>query len=298
MEVSSGELRLSRTDADLFVPDGDSVPAACGRVRTLVLGAHQDDVEFMAFPLIRDAFGTDAPTFGAVVLTNGSGSPRSGVYASCTDEQMCEIRVREQRLAASIGRYAVVVQLRHPSRDVREDGSGAVGRDLDELLRVMRPEVVMTHSLADKHDTHVGTALRVIEALRRLPPGRRPRRVLGGEIWRGLDWLPDAEKVRLNAAGNDALAAALMGVFDSQIAGGKRYDRATFGRRHANATYGDSHAVDELEQVALALDMTPLVEQSDLDPCDYVLGFVERFASELRASHGRSRVTPDGRAVG
>ena len=36
--------------------------------------------------------------------------------------------------------------------------------------------------------------------------------------------------------------AALIGVFDSQIAGGKRHDLAVLGRRRANATYNASHA--------------------------------------------------------
>jgi len=37
------------------------------------------------------------------------------------------------------------------------------------------------------------------------------------------------------------LQFALLGVFESQIAGGKRYDLALMGRRRANATYFESH---------------------------------------------------------
>jgi hypothetical protein len=79
-----------------------------------------------------------------------------------------------------------------------------------------------------------------------------------------------------------------MGVFDSQIAGGKRYDLATFGRRRANATYGDPHAVDDLEQAVYAMDMTPLLLDDTLEPEGFVLGFVERFAAELRAAISRA----------
>jgi hypothetical protein len=121
-----------------------------------------------------------------------------------------------------------------------------------------------------------------VRAIRSLPKADRPKRLLGGEIWRGLDWIPDDEKIRLDAGGRDALAGALMGVFDSQIAGGKRYDLATFGRRRANATYGESHAVDDLEQVAVAIDMTPMIEDDSLAAMDFIEGFVERFLNELR----------------
>ncbi|MFP4541109.1 MAG: hypothetical protein ACLFR7_05730, partial [Opitutales bacterium] len=77
-----------------------------------------------------------------------------------------------------------------------------------------------------------------------LPPEERPERVLGCEVWRGLDWMPDDEKVPLDVSGNLELAQQLNGVFDSQIVGGKRYDLATIGRRRANATFLESHHAD------------------------------------------------------
>ena len=49
----------------------------------------------------------------------------------------------------------------------------------------------------------------------------------------------------MDVSGRDNLAAAMNGVFDSQIAGGKRYDLATIGRRAANATFFESHATDQ-----------------------------------------------------
>lgn len=281
-------MKLTQPNAEVFAPDGADEGRALARVTHLIVGAHQDDVEFMGFPLIRDAYGASEPRLGAIVMTNGAGSPRSGVYASCSDADMQTVRRREQRLAAELGRYAVVAQLQFPSCDLRSPANTAPTDELVRLLDAMRPDVLMTHNLADKHDTHVATALRVVQALRALPRAARPRRLLGGEIWRGLDWLPDAEKIRLDAGGHDSLAAALMGCFDSQIAGGKRYDRATFGRRHANATYGDPHAVDDQEQVAFAMDMTPLLADDALDPTTFVLGFVDRFANELRAALTRA----------
>jgi hypothetical protein len=62
-----------------------------------------------------------------------------------------------------------------------------------------------------------------------------------------------------------SLAETLVSVFDSQISGGKRYDLATKGRRQANATYLDAHKTDQAKQLSLALDLTPLIENEQLD---------------------------------
>lgn len=275
---------FSQPGAEIYIPDGAPESDALARVSHVIVGAHQDDVEFMGFPLIKDAYGTSTPRLAAVILSNGAGSPRSGVYADCSDADMQEIRRREQRLAADVGRYAALVQLRFSSKDLRDAANPAPARELARLFDAMRPEVVMTHNFADKHNTHVATALNVVRAIRSLPKSVRPKKLLGGEIWRSLDWVSDTEKLRLDAGGRDALAAALMGVFDSQIAGGKRYDLATFGRRRANATYGDPHAVDDFEQVAYAIDMTPMIEDDRLTPDAFIMGFVNRFADELRTT--------------
>jgi hypothetical protein len=42
--------------------------------------------------------------FTGVVVTNGAGSPRSGIYGDYTDAQMQKVRVLEQRKAALRGR--------------------------------------------------------------------------------------------------------------------------------------------------------------------------------------------------
>jgi hypothetical protein len=140
---------------------------------------------------------------------------------------------------------------------------------------------VYTHNLADKHDTHVGVALRVIEAMRSLPPEGRPQRVYGCEIWRDLDWLVDADKIAFDCSAHENLQAALLGVFDSQICGGKRYDLATMGRRRANATYYATHEVDVATGMVFAMDLTPLVEDAARDIRTYVEGFIGRFAREV-----------------
>jgi hypothetical protein len=121
-----------------------------------------------------------------------------------------------------------------------------------------------------------------LQALRELPRQQRPRKVWGCEVWRNLDWLPDADKVLMDVSGRDHLAAALNGVFDSQIAGGKRYDAATAGRRAANATFFESHGTDKTTQLIFGMDLTPLVMDETSDIVNGTCGFIEKFQAEVR----------------
>ena len=74
-----------------------------------------------------------------------------------------------------------------------------------------------------------------------------------------------------------------MGVFDSQICGGKRYDLATMGRRRAHATYFASHGTDVTTGLTFGMDLTPLIADPSRDVADFVLGFVQRFSQDVAA---------------
>jgi LmbE family N-acetylglucosaminyl deacetylase len=172
-----------------------------------------------------------------------------------------------------------MLQLRHPSSVVKDAASPAVVQDLLGILQKTRPEVVYTHNLADKHDTHVAVALRLVAACLQLPADARPKRIIGCEVWRDLDWLCDPDKVVMPVDRHENLHAALMGVFDSQIAGGKRYDLATAGRRRAHATYFESHGTDEHSSLIWGMDLTPLL--TGADPHELVKSYITRFESEV-----------------
>jgi LmbE family N-acetylglucosaminyl deacetylase len=195
---------------------------------------------------------------------------------------MMGVRRGEQRTAAMIGRYGVMVQLDYPSSAVKSASDPRVKEDLKEILTATRPEVVYTHNLADKHDTHIGVVIAALQAMRELPADQRPKRVWGCEVWRNLDWLPDADKVLMDVSGRDNLAAALNGVFDSQIAGGKRYDLATAGRRASNATFFESHATDKTTQLNFGMDLTPLILDPNADIAGYACRLIEKFQAEVR----------------
>jgi LmbE family N-acetylglucosaminyl deacetylase len=258
------------------------VAAALKRITHLGIGAHQDDLEFMAFHGILECFGSQSKWFGGVTCTNGSGSARAGKYKTFTDEQMMAVRRREQNRAAKLGKYGAMIQLDFPSSAVKSATETALKDDLKKIIATIRPEIVYTHNLADKHDTHIGVVVAVIQAMRELPHGQRPKRVIGCEVWRNLDWLADADKVVMDVSGQEKFAAKLNGVFDSQIAGGKRYDLATLGRRSANATFFDSHATDVATQLIFGMDLTPLVADKTKDILDYVTSFIDQFRHDVK----------------
>ena len=275
-------MKFQNPSADVFIPDGKPAADALARVTHLGIGAHQDDLEFMAFHGILTCFGQEDKWFGGVTCTSGAGSSRTGRYAALNNTEMATIRRQEQNKAAVLGRFGTMIQLDYDSDAVKRPSSLDLKNDLKAILSATQPEVVYTHNPADKHDTHIGIVVAALQAMRELPREQRPKQVIGCEVWRDLDWLLDSEKVVMDVSGHDDLAAELNGVFTSQINGGKRYDLATLGRRAANATFFNSHATDHSTQVIFGIDLTPIVADESKDILDFVCGHIERFHADVR----------------
>lgn len=267
--------------AEIFVPDALPVEQALARTTHLCISAHQDDTEIMAAQPIIECFQQKDKWFTGVVVTDGRGSPRDSLYKDYSDKEMHLVRFKEQRKAAIVGEYAAQVMLDFPSKIIKDASRTEPVEDIMAVIRATKPEIVYTHNLADKHDTHVGVVLKVIEALRRLDRAERPARLVGCEVWRALDWMVDTDKVQMDVSDHENLQFALLGVFDSQIAGGKRYDLASMGRRRANATYSESHGVDATTGLSYAMDMSPLMSDASRDPAAFVQDFIQRFAQDV-----------------
>ncbi|HEX2928045.1 MAG TPA: PIG-L family deacetylase [Ruminiclostridium sp.] len=274
-------MKLTNKNAEWFVPDGSSVDTALKRTTHLAVSAHQDDIEIMAYDGVLKCFGSNEKWFSAVVVTNGAGSARNGIYTEYTDEDMQKVRKTEQKKAAYVGEYSALALLDYTSSRVKAPDGRDIIDELKGIIMEARPEVVYTHNLADKHDTHLGVVTKLIKAIRELPAEMRPKELYGCEVWRNLDWVMDSEKVVFDVSGHPALSAALLGVFDSQIAGGKRYDLATAGRRIANATYAASHSVDNSDALSYAIDLTPLIQDEGLSIVDYIKGYIARFEEDV-----------------
>jgi LmbE family N-acetylglucosaminyl deacetylase len=277
-----GAFSFAARGGEAFVPDGSPLASALARTTHLGIGAHPDDLEIMAIHGILECHGKQESWFTGVTLSDGGGSARTGAFAQKSDAEMIALRKEEQKRAARLGEYGAMLLLNHPSAAVKDPRDAGVAADLDRVFASATPEVVYTHNLADKHDTHVAAALRVIAAVRRMPCEQRPRRIIGCEVWRDLDWLDDADKVVMPVDGQGALPEALIAAFESQIAGGKRYDLAAAGRRLGHATFFESHAVDGTLGVVLGMDLTPLIADDAKDPATFAAEHVERLLRDVK----------------
>ena len=279
-------MRFSQPSAEIFVPDNLPAEEALARTTHLAISAHQDDIEIMAASPILDCFQNEKNWFTAVVVSDGRGSPRNGLYEKYDDEQMRLVRFKEQRKAAIVGEYAALVMLDHPSKSIKSSSEQPV-EDLAAILKTAQPRFVFTHNFADKHDTHIGTARKVIKAIRCLPKNVRPQKLFGCEVWRDLDWMVDEDKVPFDLSNQENLQSALLGVFDSQISGGKRYDLASLARRKANATYFESHGVDTLTGMSFGMDMTALIQNDEMEINSFIQEHISRFSQDVASRLNR-----------
>lgn len=274
-------MEFIKEGAVIFIPDGKPEEEALQRTTHMAIAAHQDDIEIMACHGILECFGRNDRWFMGIVVTDGAGSPRDDHYADYSDRQMQEVRKTEQKKAAYVGEYGAVALLNYPSHEVKNGKSSTVVNEIKELIEKANPEVLYTHNLADKHDTHIAIVIRVIHAIRMLPKEFRPKKLFGCEVWRSLDWVNDNEKILFDVTRHPNISAAVLGVHDSQICGGKRYDLATEGRRRANATFAESHGTDTSEAYTYGMDLTPLIEDDALDIQAFIEGYVERFKRDI-----------------
>jgi LmbE family N-acetylglucosaminyl deacetylase len=277
-------MKFTKSTAELYVPDGTESAAALARTTYLGISAHQDDIEIMAMEGVVNAFGQPDKWFAGVIVTNGAGSARDDIYAKYTDEEMMKVRRLEQKKAAFVGEYGTQTFLDFSSSEVKDPANTAPVENLKQVLLAAQPEIVYTHNLADKHPTHIGTAMKVLRAIRELPADKRPSKFYGCEVWRDLDWMVDADKHVMKLDGHENIQTALLSVFDSQVVGGKRYDLATIGRRRAHATYHESHAVDACHLLNFAMDLTPLIQDVNLSPVDYVGAHMDRFVQDVKGN--------------
>lgn len=279
----SGVGRLTKIDqARIWTRDGLPLDKALARTTHLGIGAHQDDLEFMAFEGIALCHGKSHLGFAGVTCTDGRGSARKAGLKETTPDSLASMRSREQEEAARIGKYTAMIQLGHSSAETIDPAFTRLERELASILEACPGSSLYTHNPADKHRSHTAVFAAVLRAIRSLPPESRPARLVGCEVWRDLDWLCDHEKVRMDVSGHDTLANRLNAVFVSQIAGGKRYDLAVTGRRAANATFYEPRDGDAATQVITGMDLTPLMGDDRIDPVEFTCAMIQRFEAQVR----------------
>jgi LmbE family N-acetylglucosaminyl deacetylase len=270
-------------DTDTWVNKSFSLEEAVQATTHLAIGAHQDDLEFMAYEGISACYGTEGKWFTGITVSDGRGSSRVGPYSKYNNDEMRNIRREEQRKAAEIGLYAAQFQLDYKSSQIKGPERTAITEDIVDILLQMRPDTIYLHQPADKHDTHVAVLAASIEALRQTIDHHMPKRIIGCEVWRGLDWLSDSVKVPMDYGENPELFEKLTLTFDSQIKGGKRYDLAVKGRCRANATFYDSHSPDQAELITWGIDLTPLIHDTSLTISDFILRHINQLTQDVKS---------------
>ncbi len=283
-------LTLIQPEAELYFPMISHDELKLSDTTHLGIGAHPDDLEIIAIHGILEAYDHPQKYFTGVTITDGRGAPRSGPFANMSDDDLWRIRCNEQKKAAEIGHYHAQILLNYPSQAVKSTSCQNVVTDIKNIITVTSPDVIYTHNLADKHDTHVGSALCVIQALRELNPQPNLLKLYGCETWRDLDWLTDNNKIALDVSNRPDLQEALLIVFESQIAGGKRYDLATIGRRQAHATFFQSHQTDIASRLVFAMNLTPLIDDPYMDIEHFVTLAINNFRTEVSARLTRLRI--------
>jgi LmbE family N-acetylglucosaminyl deacetylase len=234
-------LRHGVPSTDVLVPDGTPLPEALRRTTALGIGAHPDDLEIGMTHAILSCHGEADRWFTGVTCTDGSGSLPAGLKILASNE-LAGVRREEQRAAARLGGCSAQIQLGYPSASIRSpEGRRTLARRIAEIIEASAPDAVFTHSLADRHSTHVAVALAVIEACKLLPADLRPHRITGVEIWGSLDWLAPEDRVVLSVDDPVGVSSLVISSFASQLAT-KRYEEGAEGRWIANATFDDSHA--------------------------------------------------------
>jgi LmbE family N-acetylglucosaminyl deacetylase len=246
----------------------------------LAVGAHYDDIEIMATDGILKG-SQSGQHFSAVIVNDGRNSPRSHKLADISDPEMMATREKEQIKAAKIGRYQDLIFLKHQSQDVKDPQNQTLVQELQTIFQNAHADTIYTHNLCDKHPTHVAVSIKVIQALKNLDIKDRPKHLYGVEVWRGLDWLNDRDKVMFDVSEAIDLTTQQLQAFTSQIMGGKRYDSGVIGRRFANATFLESHAVDHAQQLIYAMDLTPLIDASNQEIIPFVKERIRRFEDDV-----------------
>ncbi len=256
-------------------------------VKYLCICAHQDDNEIMAMDGVLKGIRSRNYSFALVVTADGGGSARTGEFKDYTDEMMKTVRIKEQQEASEIGKYHSLYLLNYPSKDIKDKNNKDIVEEYKAIIKELRPEVIYTHSVLDKHPTHLGVAVKVIEAIRELDKEYQPKVLYGCEVWRGLDWISDERKIGFDLSKNVKLQKKILDVFKSQIAGGKEYTKASIGRRYANATYFQSHSVDTYKLVNYGIDMRPLIKDKNLSIKEFALSYVEDLRNEISNELGK-----------
>lgn len=278
-------MELSQDQARIYVPDGSEPSAAFQRTTHLGIGAHPDDLESIAIPGILACFADPRAWFSGVTVTTGAGAPRAEIHQELSADAYAALRAEEQIQAAEIGKYSAIALLGYPSPAARDFSNEDLRKDLSQVMTAGHPEVVYTHNPFDRHPTHRAVCFQVLGAIRQLSGTLRPERLIGMEFWGSLDWVPEPDRLQFDTSADRDLQRALLEAFSSQNIL-KAYPDALLGRRKANAVLDQSHQGDRTGGQIFGLDLTPLIQNDQLEPERYLAEILNKFQALMLKNSG------------
>jgi LmbE family N-acetylglucosaminyl deacetylase len=257
----------------------DELSNILSRTTHLCIAAHYDDVEIMAFNGIWECYESNTNFFTAVIVTDGLGGEKNGIYKNFTDEEFINTRKEEQKKAAHLGKYNAVIFLEYSSLSTKDINFIPIDNDLSHIIDITKPHTIYTHSPFDFHITHLAVVSRVIGVLSNLKERYICQKIIGCEVWGSLDWLPQERKILLDVSQNINLQSNLIKVFDSQISRGKDFAAATLARRKANATFQKTMKEDSYKGITLAVLLNDTVVKN-ISLEDFVDSVFREYAQE------------------
>ncbi len=275
-------MKFKHPQAFIWVPPGISSEEALKRTTHLSIGAHPDDLEFMSFHGIESCYESKDSFYTGIVVTDGAKSVKAGPYQNMSPEQMARVRIEEQLKAAKLGKYNALIMLQYSSADLLSSSKGVRPwiQEIKKIFSYCNPHTLYSHNPFDKHPSHLAVILPLLQLLQKLEPKRKPKKFYACEVWRGLDWVLEQDRIAL-ALGKPALSKKINLLFQSQIDAGKNYAEAVKGRRIANATFSNPHETDAASQIELALDLTSLMHRTRDQIFPYLKAILSRFEKDL-----------------
>ncbi|MDF1646484.1 MAG: 6-phosphogluconolactonase [Legionellaceae bacterium] len=263
----------------------NDLAAHLAKAKHLVVGAHPDDAEIMAGPIMLES----PKDWLTLIVTNGAATNNTlnGEYSQYTPEQLTNERQMEQRRAAKLANIPVIM-CKFPTPAITGDmGEETLAKARTTLAglfgSMINLEKVFGHNPLDSHDTHVTVFAEQVRALRTLCAERLNLiDILGMEVW-GLLFVADTrlKKIAINTETLLTGAQELIGLYQSQIeAQGRDYSKTTVARAYGNAGYQTHpHGENPAPGLLLAVHLTDLVQNKAVS----VIEMVQTLFSELEA---------------
>lgn len=270
------------TQRTFYSPKNITKTVAHQQTTHLGIGAHSDDLEFMAIHGISECYECPNHWFSGIICTDGRGSIRPKNQKNLTEEEWIALRSEEQIKASKIGDYSYVHLLGFQSQEIAtaESFDNLVETLQEELIKT-KPTYIYTHSPADRHKTHRIVSLAVIQAIRAVRQDLPLVSFWGCEVWGSLEWLSNDDRQILDHSKHLDLAHRLNQCFSSQILGGKNYAEAITGRRIANATLLKPRKKDEFKEVTYAIDLMPLIQNPEQSIQLFLQEKIDRFKETI-----------------